>query len=160
LTESLLSILFITDQMEKSLLFKIFIWENVQQKLLCLILAHPFELLVLFNNLFGKPPIVQGKGKLPYHKFTVIKKWAVAGLMWLEPDEWTLKLEKFFFCFNRSGPQYFPHNLLSDICIHERFRTQFLFPVPVEWIALDYMSLESLFSEINEFIGYNITVFF
>jgi hypothetical protein len=66
----LLRMLLITDYMKECLLFKIFIWEDVQQKLLCLILAHPFILLVFFYNLFGKPPIEQGKRQLTDHEFT------------------------------------------------------------------------------------------
>ena len=73
--------LLITDQMKECLLFEIFIWEDVQKKLLSLILAHPFKLLVLFYNLFGKPPIEQGKRKLTDHVFTPLKMVTLANLL-------------------------------------------------------------------------------
>lgn len=131
MTESLLCIIFITYEMKKRLLFKILIWEDVHQKLLSLILTHPFELLVLIYHLFGKPPIVQRKGELADQVFTPLKKVALADFLRPEPGEWTLKLEKFPLSFNRPGLLYFPHNLFSDVNIHESFSTQPVLLVPI-----------------------------
>jgi len=87
LIESLLCMVLIADQMEKSLFFKILIWEDIKQKLLCLILAHPIELLVGFYHLFGKSPIEQRKGKLPNHVFTTIEIVPLIDFMKLKPTK-------------------------------------------------------------------------
>ena len=145
----------ITDQMKECLLFKIFIWEDVQQKLLYLVLARPFKLLVLSYNLFGKPPIEQGKRKLTDHVFTQLQFVALAYLLWTKPGEWALQLKKFPLGFNCSGPiRNFSHNLLSNINIHECFTAQSLLQIPNHGIALDDMGLERFCTKINNFMCY------